>query len=404
MQDKTTRPGPADLFAQMGPQMYRAAYKEGMSLSAWLEKQNPSGQYKDGLDAFSRMMMQAGIVTRSDTQAGYHADKFEKFYENEQTRSLLPEWWARRWREAATGRPVTTRATYGSDDAAVGSLNNPYIDNGVARWDQQIAPAIPISQLVAITTPIDGNTYRSTYLTNSAANQRLVRVGESADIPTVKLTESDRTVTLYKFGRGLEATYESLRRMRIDKVAMHIARMAVQAETDKLAAILDVIVNGDGNSGTSATNYNLTTLDSAASAGTLTLKGWLAFKMKFANPYMLTTALATEATALQMMLLNTGSGNTPLVTIQAASGFGGFNQINPGLRDGVALGWTAEAPTLKIVAIDNRFAIERVYEMGANVQETERFIRNQTELMTFSEVEGYAVIDANAMLTLNVNA
>ena len=404
MADISTRPGPQELFRQLGPDMYRQAYKRGMSLSAWLETQDPSGPYKDGLDAFSRVMMQAGIVTTSDPNVGYFADKFERFFETPQTRALLPEWVSRRWKEAATGRPVMTRGVYGSDDSVVGSLSNSYVDNATARWSQMIAPAIPIANLVALTTPIDGNTYCSTYLTNDATAQRMVRVGESASIPTAKLTQSDKTIQLYKFGRGLLSTYEVLRRMRIDRIALHIAQMAIQAETDKLAAIMDVIVNGDGNPSTGATNYNLTTLDTAASAGTLTLKGWLAFKMKFANPYSITTALATEATALQMLLLNTGSGNTPLVSIQGQAGFGSFNQINTGLRDGVAMGWTSEAPSLKVVAIDNRFAIERVYEMGANIQETERFIQNQTELITFTEVEGYAVIDPNALKTLDINA
>jgi len=403
MADRQT-PGPQEMLRSLGPETYRAAYRDGVSLSAYLEKQDPSGPYKDGLDAFSRLMMAAGIVTRSDPQAGYFADTFEKFYESPQTRALLPEWIARRWREAATGRPVMSRATYGSDDTLVGTFNNPYIDNAVVRWDTQIAPAIPIANLVAITTPITGNTYRSTFLTNDASEQRLVRVGQSADIPTVKLTESDKTTVIYKFARGLESTYEVLRRMRIDRIALHIARLAVQAETDKLSAIMDVIVNGDGNPNTAATNYNLTTLDTAASAGTLTLKGWLAFKMKFSNPFSMGVALAQEDVALQMLLLNTGSGNTPLATLQGPAGFGSFNQINPGLRDGVGLGWTSDAPALKIVAIDGRFAIERVYEVGANIQETEKFIRSQTELITFSEVEGYNVIDASAMKIMDVNA
>jgi len=404
MTEITTRPGPAELYRQMGSNVYREAYRKGMSLSAYLETQDPSEQYHDGLDAFSRVMREANIVTTSNPQLGYFADKFERFYESAQNRALLPEWVARRWREAATGRKVMTRASYGSDDMPVGSIDNPYVDNAIARWSTQIAPAIPISNLVGLTTPIDGNTYRSTFLTNDATAQRMVRVGEGGSIPTAKLAETEHTITLYKFGRGLTSTYEVMRRMRIDRIALHIAQMAVQSETDKLAAILYVIVNGDGNSGTAATNYNLTALDTGASAGTLTLKGWLAFKMKFANPYMATTALATEAIALQMMLLNAGSANTPLVTIQGASGFGSFNQINNGLRDGVGLGWTSEAPASTIVAIDNRFAIERVYEVGSNIQETDRFIQNQTEMITFTEVEGYAVIDPNASKTLTVSA
>ena len=187
-------------------------------------------------------------------------------------------------------------------------------------------------------------------------------------------------------------------------MALHIRRMAVQAEVDKVGQILSVMVNGDGNSGTTPSTFNLTALDSGASAGTLSLKGWLAFKMMFANPYTITGALAQEAVALQMLLLNTGSANTPLVNVQQPSGLGSFTQINPGLRDSVALGWTSDAPSLKIVGFDKRFAIERVVDIGATITEVEQFITRQTQVLVVTEAEGYAVIDKNAINILNVNA
>jgi hypothetical protein len=261
-----------------------------------------------------------------------------------------------------------------------------------------------LAEVIAITTPIDNDTYRAYYLTSDSSASSMTRVGEGAEVPRVKLVGGERAIDLYKFGRSLEATYEQLRRQRVDKIAMHIQRLAVQAEIDKLAKVIDVMVNGDGNSGTSATNYDLTTLDTAATAGTLTLKAWLAFKMKFANPYMATTALVNEGIALQMVLLNAGSANVPLVTIGGMSGFGSFTQINNGLADGVRLGWTSDAPSLKILAFDNRFAVERVTEVGADITEIERFTTRQTQVLTMTEIEGYAVIDAGAAKTLDVNA
>ena len=143
---------------------------------------------------------------------------------------------------------------------------------------------------------------------------------------------------------------------------------------------------------------------SAAVAGTLTLKGWLAFKMKFANPYSLTSALTQEDVALQMFLLNTGSANTPLVSVQQMSGLGAFTSMNPDLRDNVAVGWTSDAPASKIVGFDRRFAIERVVDIGMTLTEVERFIARQVQLLVMTEAEGYAVIDKNAINILNVNA
>ncbi len=396
-----TKPGPKDLLEQMSPEMYRQAYASGQSLSGWLERQNPSAEYKDGLDAFSRLLQVADIRTHSFPEDGIYASTWEEWHTNEQARLLIHEWTARQWRKVAYPRK---RALYTSQDITVGSVNNPWRDALDMRWDTDITPAIPLNSLVAITTPIQGDAYRSYYLVDAPAEQRMVRVGEGAEIPRAKLTAGEKTIRMFKYGRAIEATYEQLRRQRIDRIAAHVRRMALQAEADKVATALDVLINGDGNAGTSATNYNLTTLDSAGVAGTLTLKAWLAFKLKFKNPYAMTTALVQEAVALQLMLLNTGSANIPLVMIAGNSNLGGFRQINPSLADNVALGWTDDAPALKIVGFDSRQALERVTEIGGNIEEIEKFAIRQTQALILSEIEGYAIFDPNATKTLNVNA
>jgi hypothetical protein len=267
----------------------------------------------------------------------------------------------------------------------------------------QLAPAIPLSEVVAITTPIEGQDYRAFYLTDVAASERMVRLPEGTDLPTARLTGGDHTIRLHKYGRAIEVTYEELRRRRIDLVALHIARIAIQTEIDKLAAILAIMINGDGNSGTSATNYNLTALDSAATAGTLTLKGWLAFKLKFTNPYSLTHAIVQDAVLLQLQLLNTGTANIPLLFLPSGT-FGAFTPINPGLGDGVRVGHTTAAPTLTIVGFDGRLGIERVVELGSDISEVDRWVKRQTQVITLSEVEGYDVFDQFAVKTLNINA
>jgi hypothetical protein len=398
------RPRSADIFDKLSPEMYREAYKRGVSFSAHLESIDPSPEYKDGLDAFGRLLQVANIRTVSLPEHGIWADTMEAFEANDQTRMLAPEWLARQWRKALYGRAPNTRALYQSSDQIPGSVINPI-------WFDQtpvvnnIAPAIPISAVIAMTIGIRGATYENFYLTDVTAQERLVRVNEAAEIPHVALTGSDHTIRLHKYGRVIERSYEAIRRMQIDLMSLHIAQLAAQTEADKVTAALAVIVSGDGNTNTSATSYNLTTLDTGAVAGTLTLKGWLAFKMKFVNPYMMTTALANNDVALQMMTLNVGSANIPLVNIGAQSGFGGFEAINPGLRDNVALGWTADAPSLKIVAIDKRFALVYLQEIGSDIQEVERWASRQVQNLVMSEVNGFASLNAaNAAKVLNVNA
>lgn len=401
------KPGPADVLRQMkehGANVYRAAYEKGMSLSVYLQEAMPSTDPKDP-DAFTLLMAEAGIRTRSKLGAGVYASTYDQFAKHLEARALLPEWWARQWRQAQTGQQVDTRGTtWDFSDYTPNSWSRSYADDPMAHWSQQIAPAIPLSELVGMTTPIDRPDYRAHYLTYSAAQVRMNRVQPGAEVPLAKLTSGDRTIIAQKFGRALEATYEQLQFQRLDEIAMTIQMMAIQAETDKVAAALYVIINGDGNASTGATNYNLTSdLDTSATAGTLTLKGWLSFKMKFANPYILTTALMTEATALQVALLNVGSANVPLAGFNAGGMVQNLTPINS-TADSVRYGWTSEAPASTVVGFDKRLCLKQLNVIGADISEVERFTRNQTEVFTMTEMNGFCIMDANTAKTLTISA
>lgn len=393
-----------ELHARLNGDVIERARKEGLSLSAWLEREDPSEGYKDGLDAFERQLMLANIVTRSVPHAGIYASKLDAFNKNDVTRALLSEFAVRQWRKASLMSVEERSSLMNSTDYLAGSIQRPYVDSSRIH-ETQLAPAIPISEVIAYTTTIDGDTYRSMIIEDQPADQRFVRVGEAAEIPATRIKSKTQEVTMYKFGRRLIATYEQLRRQRIDWFARTIARMAIQAEVDKLAAIIDVLVNGDGNSGTAAVNVKAKTdLDANATGKTVTLKAWLLMKLKFKNPYLLTTAISKDTDAYKLLTLNIGSTNIPLVTIAAQAGFGGFTPINQGLADNVRLGWTDDAPTDKIVLFDRRFAIERILEEGSQITEVQRWARDQTQELVMTENEGYAKADPASTMTLELES
>lgn len=391
---------PAGMYRDAADQMKERGLKEAPTLTRVLEFKSPS-EKDSRIDAFGRLMQEAGIITRSDPMAGYWASPATDFLKNPGTRALMTEFFCRQWRKVSFATPQQ-RAILMSSDFAVGTWQSAWSDAMTARMDTQIAPAIPLSDLVAMTTPIDGDAYRTSYLTYDAAAVRMYRVGETAEIPRAVITAAEHTIRLLKYGRGIEASYEQMRRMRTDKFALFVQWMAVQSEIDKVVAAINVLVNGDGNSNTAATSYNLTTLDPLAVAGTLTLAGWWSFLMKFTQPYIPTTALATAAIMLQLFRLNTGSANVPLA--QAPLNMGrNLIPINQ-TADGLRVGWTDDAPANKILALDRRFALERVTEIGASIQEVERFANRQTEALFVTETEGFGSLDKNAVKILNVAA
>jgi hypothetical protein len=396
---------PLGLYVQAAAEMKEAGINEIPSLTRALEHVSPTqADDKSGLDTFERLMLEAEIITRSDPRAGYWASPASKFVETPATRALYTEFCARKWREVSHGYiGPQQRATLLNSDGIVGSWERPFYDSTQILPSQRIQPAIPLSELVAMTTGINSDAYRSFYMTYDAEKLRKYRVGETAEIPIATIVGAEHTIRLFKYGRGIAISYEAMRRMRVDKLAFYIQWMAIQTEIDKVSAALAILIAGDGNSNTAATSYNMTTLDTAATAGTLTLKAWLAFKMKFVQPYVLTTALMQDVVALQVALLNTGTANIPLV----ASALGQLGaQVTPinQFADSVRYGWTSDAPALKIVGFDKRFALERVTEIGSEISEMERVVTNQTQELVMSEVEGYALLDGNATRILDINA
>jgi hypothetical protein len=350
----------------------------------------------------------AQIRTTSVPDVGVWADQVDSFLSGndqitpEQGRALFCEFAARQWRKVSLAQTRGTDVYMSSDLAALYSQAG-YM--GIATGPDrtiQLIPPIPLESLVARTTGITGTTaYQALYLTDITAEERFVRITESSEIPRAKLTAGRVAITIQKYGRALEVSYEEMRRMQIDRIAFHIRRLAVQAEIDKVSAVIDVIINGDGNSN-AAVATNISSLDAAATGGTVTLKGWLSWKIKWNLAYRLTTILVQEADGLKLLLLNTGSANIPLVTVQAQSGFGALVPMNNQLGDNVEYGVTTDATANAIIGIDRRQAIERVYEIGGNVNEVGRFVTRQTEVMTMTEVEGFSKIDNNATRILNL--
>lgn len=380
--------------------LHRDAIKAGMTFSRFLELSNPTDE-TDKLDAFSRQLKRLGIRTRSDNNWGYVASEGDAFFASTAGRALFSEFVAREWRKVSQATRQE-RAILLSSDAAINTWERPYVDATSEQWRNQLQPAIPLAEVVARTTNITGVDYRTFFMTYDAEAVRMYRVGESAEIPMAKLTGYPNAIQLKKYGRGMRATYEQLRRMRLDYMSWWIRWMAVQAEIDKLAAAMTVLVAGDGNANTAATEINITDLNDDAVAGELDIVSWMAFKMEFENPYALTTALMQSDVALQLATLNSGTANVPLVGYNFNGITNNFTPINT-TADAVRYGWTSEAPAGKIVAFDSRFALEQVNEIGSDITETERYITNQTEVIVMSEVNGFAIIDPAATKVLDIS-
>ncbi|HEY1292952.1 MAG TPA: hypothetical protein VH814_16045 [Steroidobacteraceae bacterium] len=408
-----------------GSRLYREAAERGMNLSQYLENVDPTAERESAedraLDAFERLVRASGIVLAPVPELGLHASTWQECLAAPERRALMPEFMARVWRRAQRLDPVEqarlamtqiedlpgsqTRAVLMSGDAALGSLVNPWYDNPEIRA-KRLVPPIPLERLVARTTAIDSDAYRTLYITDDFGTDayRMKRIAEGTEIPRTSLVTGEHTLRIYKFGRALQATYEQLRRQRIDRIAFIIARMAVQAEADKVTIALNTIINGDGNANTSALVLNQTALHPGSTAGTLTLQSWLTFKLRFALTYQPDIVLGQEAAVMQLLLLPVSVGVQTPYAMLPANALGTITPLANQLNIAMEYGVTADAPASKLVALQSSGSLERVTEVGGNVSEVDRFINNQTQLLTMTEVEGYGIIDPNAARILNIAA
>lgn len=358
--------------------LYDGAMRSGKTLSAWLEDEDPTDSYPIGdpmraMDAYERQLFLNNIRTKSLPEQGIFADPVERFYMSDQpaTPILFPEYLNR-----------VLRAT-------------------------MITPNV-LSDIIGTTTGINSSSYRTIYLTDTVAQRRMGRVSAGGTLPRVKLTTSDHAITLEKYGLALEMDYEAVRRIQLDLFAVHLGRIAQQAMLDKSQDAITVAINGDGNSN-SASNYNLTTLDSSTTAGNLTYKAWLRFQMK-PYPYQINTVVAGEAEMLSILTLQFPNLNPSMLLAMLeqmkgnAGPMGGTVSLNANLFGAVNLVYFPLAPSNVLLGLNKSQALEMVTEIGGNITETDKIIDRQLNVVTLTEVVAFGQIINQAIATLTLNA
>ncbi len=349
--------------------LYRLAHSEEMTLSMYLERENPSDEGSQ-LDAFERLMKEAGIVTQAVPERNIFSSKVETFYRTNENKVLFPEY--------------------------------------VARTLVQSMQEFPLyNYLVAQRTPIDSNVYKASYLNlddpkNKKATE-MRRVTEATDLPVARLRLGDTAVALYKYGRAVEASYEALRRMDIELFKRHINRIGVDAASNKIDEILHVIKEGDGNKNP-AEKITMKSLDSSATK--LTRTAWIKFLLKF-YPYGANTVIANEDGLIQILeVLYPKADIASKMDELIANGLNVKTTLPQGLIANTTLLYAPQIEKIggkeAIYAIDRNNCIEELFEVGSSIQEADKFIKNQTELLTISENSGFRKIfnDSARILTI----
>ena len=320
----------------------KGLYCVGRGFTQTLEEIDPGEQYRgtalEGLDAFERQLKRFGIRV-----SGANSDRVEKFFQNADTAVLFPEFVART----------------------------------VARG---LKEASKLGSVVAATTQIDGNDYRSVRASGDIPGE-IAQEGEEMASTVIRSKES--LVEMNKFGNVLNVTYETLRLHRIELLSVMLRKIGISFSLNMMERAIHALRFGDGSPEELAPTINRA---GAALTYADLIQLWGSFAVFNMNAMIVNQATAQEI--LAMPELRDGSagldfhGSGRLVTPMGAELI-----VHPTTPDGMVIG------------VDAKSALEMV-EAGGVVTDHDRLIDRQFHRAGISTTVGFAKIFPEAVTVL----
>lgn len=351
-----------------GKGIYRTAKNQGMSLSAWLNKEYAEDIKGSDLDAFETILREIelpdgkGIIVQSIPEKGIYADKVERFFATEDSSIIFPEWINRTAREAL------------KDDSI-------------------------LNELVGLRTGITSGTYETVNITVTDDDVTKKRVVEGSELPEATIASSENSIKLRKYGRQVKTTYEAARRATIDKFALTIKAILRQSSVDRATACYNVLMDGDGNSNAATVKEVNGTYGETADA--ISYTSWMNFRMDL-YPHELTTLVGNKA-ALIKFLTKDAPDIDPL-KLFAQLGYDNMNErgtIAQNIFGNYRVVYLPTATANKLLGLDKNYAVEMVSEIGADLSEVDKLVTTQWNVIALSEVNGFGIVLPNARLVLD---
>ncbi|MCK5125668.1 MAG: hypothetical protein KAR42_05390 [candidate division Zixibacteria bacterium] len=340
--------GPLDLSRASEIEVSRESYLEaqsrGMSLSELLETDDydpsPVGS---PLDAFERQLALSGVRI-----SGKNSSTVDLFYKN--APALMPEFILREVRKGQQMRPELDRLLSGS-------------------------------------TVVNSNRYTPFYIdTSDTENFSLRPVGEGAEIPALTVTEQKHSINVRDYGLALKTSYKALRHRSTAQFKVLLWYIGFKIQTDKIALVVNTLINGDGNDNAASTI-------NSATSGSLTYADLVKLWAEF-SPFEMNHIICHIDSMKTILALD--EFKDPL----AGYRFGRTGELFTPL--GATLIRCDNVSSDLIIGLDSRFAVEEVISQPLMV-EFDKIIDQKFEEAVISESVSYAKVVADASATLDYN-
>ena len=327
---------------ELGRDHYTEAESRGLTLSELLECEEydptPNGC---PLDAFERQLALAGVRL-----GGKSPTTVEQFYQ--QAPALLPEFMLREVKKGQAMRPE-------------------------------------LGRLIANSTSVASNSYTPFFIDTSDDTKFSLRpIGDGANVPQLLVTEQSHAVKVSDYGLALKTSYKALRYRSSSQFRVLLWYIGFRIQSDKIALVVDTIINGDGNS-------NGATVVNTAVTATLDYDDLISLWAQF-SPFEMNT-----------IVCHIDQMKTILTLAEFKDPMAGYRFQNSGdlfSPLGARLVRCDDVPSDYVLGLDSRFAVEEVITQPLTI-EYDKVIEQRFEEAVISESITYAKVIKEASVVMD---
>jgi hypothetical protein len=292
------------------------------------------------------------------------------------------------------------------------ALFAPVIDN-ILQWKYRQDTFESVDAMIAQSRGVSGNEMITTVVDDNPEDyQQTGVIAEGARIPIRSLRTSEKAVRFYKFGGGIEFTYEFERRASLDLITPYAARMQREVEIGQTAIATSLLINGDGVSAAAPVVTATALVATLPAAGAPTVQAgrlqweifltWLVSRAKIGLP--IDTVVGNWDMYLEWLRMfatpTTNIGASQVELLQKAGVNVDISKPSLGLNVKFALSSTA--PASKLIGFIKSETLEELVENGSDIEESVRAVENQKVRYVKTTNKGYRLIFGDTRSILNL--
>jgi hypothetical protein len=289
----------------------------------------------------------------------------------------------------------------------------PAVVDDVVQWKYRQQEFENIDDMVAQTRTINGTELITQVVIDDNEEDYQVEgmIAEGARIPHRAIRATEKSVRIWKFGSGIEWTYEFSRRASLDMITPYASRMRSEVERAQVAVAYSILANGDGihdpaasvNHSDLADDYGLDAPDNNKLNWEV-FTAWMVSRARAGVP--IDTIVGNWDTYFQWLMMfarpEIPMGQTQIETLADAGVR--LAAANPRLNFNVNFVLASSAPPGQLLGYSRADTLEQLIENASDIEESQKYIENQKVKYFHTVNKGFRIIFGDTREVLDITA